>query len=46
MLIENNEWHTIWLNKDTQKVQVIDQTRLPHKFEVKDINSSLKLQMQ
>ncbi len=42
MLIENNEWQTIWLNKDIQKIKVIDQTKLPHKFEVKDINSSLE----
>lgn len=40
MLIGNKEWHTIWLNKTTQKIEVIDQTQLPHKFKVKQINSS------
>ena len=40
MLIDNNEWHTIWLNKTTQKIEVIDQTQLPHKFKVKQINTS------
>ena len=42
MLIENKEWHTIWLNKETQKIEVIDQTKLPHKFEVKVINNSFE----
>ena len=42
MLIENKEWHTIWLNKETKKIGVIDQTKLPHKFEIKYINSSLE----
>ena len=40
MLINNKEWHTIWLNKQKNVVEVIDQTKLPHVFEIKEIKNS------
>ena len=40
MLIENKEWHTIWLNEEKGIVEVIDQTKLPHKFLIKQIKNS------
>ena len=39
MLINNQEWETIWLNKKKDIVEVIDQTKLPHIFEIKEINN-------
>ena len=40
MLINNKEWQTIWLNKQKNTVEVIDQTKLPHIFEIKEIKNS------
>ncbi|RPF75833.1 MAG: S-methyl-5-thioribose-1-phosphate isomerase [Rickettsiales bacterium TMED254] len=40
MLINNKEWQTIWLNKQKNIVEVIDQTKLPHIFEIKEIKNS------
>ncbi len=34
MRIENKNYHTIWLEKASDTVYVIDQRRLPHKFEI------------
>ncbi|KGG00291.1 MULTISPECIES: S-methyl-5-thioribose-1-phosphate isomerase [Prochlorococcus] len=39
MLIDNKEWETIWLNKKKDIIEVIDQTKLPHIFEIKEINN-------
>jgi len=40
MLINNKEWQTIWLDQSKKFVKVIDQTKLPHEFVIKDIKSS------
>ena len=40
MLIQQKEWHTIWLNTHKDIVEVIDQTKLPHQFVIKEIRSS------
>ena len=34
MRVDGKEFRTIWLNADGQRVDVIDQTKLPHRFEV------------
>ena len=39
MKIEGKEFNTIWFNELNQNVQIIDQTKLPHKFIIKDLNS-------
>ena len=39
MKIENKEYRTIWLDKDTQTVKIIDQTKLPHQFIIKDLKT-------
>ena len=40
MLINEKEWQTIWLDDSEKFVSVIDQTKLPHEFAIKDIKSS------
>ena len=39
MKIEGKEFNTIWFNEMNQNVQIIDQTKLPHKFIIKDLNT-------
>ena len=39
MKIENKEYRTIWLDKDTQTIKIIDQTKLPHQFIIKDLKT-------
>ncbi len=39
MKIEGKEFNTIWFNEINQNVQIIDQTKLPHKFIIKDLNT-------
>ena len=40
MLVEHQHYRTIWLKSDdTRVVQVIDQTRLPHAFEILDLTN-------
>ena len=34
MLINNKNFRTIWYNDDLEAVQIIDQTKLPFKFEI------------
>jgi methylthioribose-1-phosphate isomerase len=34
MRVEGTDFRTIWLNRDGESVDVIDQTRLPHRFEI------------
>ncbi|MCP6726397.1 S-methyl-5-thioribose-1-phosphate isomerase, partial [Klebsiella pneumoniae] len=33
MQINGRDYRTIWLDADRRRVHVIDQTRLPHRFE-------------
>ena len=38
MLVDHQHYRTIWLKADDMRVvQVIDQTRLPHAFEILDV---------
>ncbi len=39
MKIHGRRYRTIWLHDDSWSVEVIDQTRLPHEFEVKRLTS-------
>jgi methylthioribose-1-phosphate isomerase len=39
MKIDGTQFRTIWLNDDGHSVDIIDQTRLPHEFEVKTLRS-------
>jgi methylthioribose-1-phosphate isomerase len=34
MRVDGTDFRTIWLNDDGESVDVIDQTRLPHRFEI------------
>ena len=37
MKIEGKEYHTIWFDEKKQVVKIIDQTKLPHQFIIKDL---------
>ena len=39
MKIEGKEYRTIWFDEDNKTVKIIDQTKLPHKFIIKDLNT-------
>ena len=39
MKIENKEYRTIWFEENDRSVKIIDQTKLPHKFVIKDLNN-------
>lgn len=39
MKIENKEYRTIWFDEANQLVKIIDQTKLPHQFIIKDLNT-------
>ena len=39
MKIEGKEYRTIWFDKKNQTVKIIDQTKLPHKFIIKDLKT-------
>ena len=39
MKINGIEYKTIWFNEEKQVVKIIDQTKLPHKFIIKDLSS-------
>ena len=39
MKIENKEYRTIWFDEQSQTVKIIDQTKLPHKFIIKDLKT-------
>ncbi|MFO1123984.1 MAG: S-methyl-5-thioribose-1-phosphate isomerase [Methylocystis sp.] len=39
MKIDGRDYRTIWLDPDGRRVQIIDQTRLPHRFETKTLAS-------
>ena len=38
MKIENKEYRTIWFDETNQLVKIIDQTKLPHQFIIKDLS--------
>ena len=37
MKIEGKEYRTIWFDEQNQVVKIIDQTKLPHQFIIKDL---------
>ena len=39
MKIENKDYRTIWYDKNTQTVKIINQTKLPHQFIIKDLKT-------
>jgi len=39
MKIESKEYRTIWFDEDIQSVKIIDQTKLPHQFIIKDLKT-------
>ncbi len=39
MRIENKHYRTIWFNKEKKTLNFIDQTKLPHKFVIKEIKT-------
>ncbi len=39
MKIEGKEYQTIWFDKKNQVVKIIDQTKLPHQFIIKDLKT-------
>ena len=39
MKIEGKEYRTIWFDEKNQSVKIIDQTKLPHKFIIKDLKT-------
>jgi len=39
MKIEGKEYRTIWFEENDRSVKIIDQTKLPHKFVIKDLNN-------
>jgi len=39
MKIENKEYRTIWFDEAYQLVRIIDQTKLPHQFIIKDLST-------
>ena len=39
MRIQGKEYRTIWLDEENQVVKIIDQTKLPHKFIIKDLKT-------
>jgi methylthioribose-1-phosphate isomerase len=39
MRIEGKEYRTIWFDKENQVVKIIDQTKLPHEFKIKELRT-------
>ena len=39
MRIEGKEYRTIWFDDQNQVVKIIDQTKLPHQFIIKDLKT-------
>ena len=37
--IEGKEYRTIWFDEKNQAVKIIDQTKLPHQFIIKDLKT-------
>ena len=42
MKINGNEHQTIWFDKEKKVVKIIDQTKLPHQFIIKDLKTISK----
>ena len=40
MRIEGKEYRTIWFDEQNQTVKIIDQTKLPHQFIIKDLKAA------
>jgi len=40
MIIEGKEYRTIWFDEKNKVVKIIDQTKLPHKFIIKDLKTA------
>jgi len=40
MKIEGKEYRTIWFDEENQVVKIIDQTKLPHQFIIKDLKTA------
>ena len=40
MKIEGKEYHTIWFDEKEKVVKIIDQTKLPHQFIIKDLKTA------
>ena len=38
MKVNGRDWRTIWLNANGRSVDIIDQTALPHQFEIRSLN--------
>jgi len=39
MRIEGKEYRTIWFDETNQAVKIIDQTKLPHQFKIKELKT-------
>ena len=39
MKIEGKEYRTIWFDEQNQTVKIIDQTKLPHQFIIKELKT-------
>ena len=39
MKIDGKNYKTIWFDKNSKNVKIIDQTKLPHKFIIKDLKT-------
>ena len=39
MKIEGKEYRTIWFDQNSQTIKIIDQTKLPHQFVIKDLKT-------
>ena len=39
MKIEGKEYRTIWFDEKNETVKIIDQTKLPHQFIIKDLKT-------
>ena len=39
MKIDNKEYRTIWFDENSKTVKIIDQTKLPHQFIIKDLKT-------
>ncbi|MGH6923500.1 MAG: S-methyl-5-thioribose-1-phosphate isomerase, partial [Propylenella sp.] len=40
MRVDGTDFRTIWLAEDGESVEVIDQTKLPHRFEIKTLKTA------
>ena len=40
MKVQGKPYRSIWLNRDGKSVDIIDQTRLPHEFVVRNLQTA------